>query len=148
MDEFYTYGSEAYAPISIELPSHLPEEPKIEEPLIIEEKKGVSLLSVIGVGVAILLFLGLLISMIRLFEIRSEKAELQRQLRQLQTQQEHLIAQYESSIDMDEVARRAETMGMHIPWMDQIRYIHVDKPGTIPGTTEEASSGAQVTFAP
>lgn len=129
MKEFYTYGSEAYAPVPIELPSHLPEEPKMEEPLIIEEKKGASLLTVIGAGVVLILFLGLLVSMIRLFEARSERAELQRQVNQLQTQQEQLNAQYESAIDMDTVAQRAEALGMHPPSADQIQYIEVGEDG-------------------
>ena len=95
-----------------------------------------------------LLFLGLLISMVQLFEIRSERAELKRQLRQLQTQQDRLITQYESGIDMDAVTWRAEELGMHIPWAEQIRYIPVEGTGTeAPGAEadgedpEEALSG-------
>lgn len=146
MKEFYTYGSEAYAPISIELPSHLPEEPKKEEPLIIEEKNGISFLTIVGAGVVLLLFLGLLVSMIQLFEIRSERAELHRQVQQLQTQQERLIAQYESTIDMDTVAKRAETMGMHIPWVEQIQYIQVDLPEVVSETTETIKEGLTDVF--
>lgn len=146
MKEFYTYGSEAYAPISIELPSHLPEEPKKEEPLIIEEKNGISFLTIVGAGVVLLLFLGLLVSMIQLFEIRSERAELHRQVQQLQTQQERLIAQYESTIDMDTVAKRAEAMGMHIPWVEQIQYIQVDLPEVVSETTETIKEGLTDVF--
>lgn len=127
MKDFYTYGSEAYAPISIEMPSHLPEEPKKDEPLIVEEKKSVSLLTVIGAGVVLIAFLGLLVSMIQLFEIRSERAELQRQIQQLQTEQKRLTAQYESTIDIEAIAKRAEELGMHIPYIEQIRYTHIEK---------------------
>ena len=148
MKEFYTYGSEAYDSIAIDLPSRLPEEPEKKKPLVSREKRGISPVSVVGGGVVLLLFLGLLISMVQLFEIRSERAELKRQLRQLQTQQDRLITQYESGIDMDAVTRRAEELGMHIPWAEQIRYIPVEGTGTeAPGAEadgedpEEALSG-------
>ena len=146
MEEFYTYGSEAYAPISIELPSHLPEEPKEKEPLLIEEKKGVSFLAVIGGGVVLLLFLGLLISMIQLFEARSERAELRRQLQQLQTRHERLTTRYESTVDMDTVAQRAEAMGMHAPWVEQVQYIDVEQSEVVSQTTRTIQEGIRDTF--
>ncbi len=122
MKEFYTYGSEAYAPLPIKEPSHLPDDPKKAEPLP-EENKSVSLTTVIGAVGILVLFVGLLMSMVSLFEARSQQAELQRRIQQLKTQQERLITRYESEIDMDAVAKRAEEMGMHIPWADQIQYI-------------------------
>ncbi len=137
MKEFYTHGSEAYAPIPVDVPSHLPEDPRKERtPIPVEEKKSVSLIAVIGAAVILILFVGLLVSMAQLFEAQSERAELKRQKQQLQTQQDRLITQFESEIDMDAVARRAEAMGMHIPWAEQIRYVHVELPQPALETTE------------
>ncbi len=137
MKEYYTHGSEAYAPIPVDVPSHLPEDPRKERaPILIEEKKSVSLISVIGAAMILVLFVGLLVSMAQLFETQSERAELQRQRQQLQTQQDRLITQYESEIDMDSVARRAEAMGMHVPWAEQIRYVHVELPQPVMETAE------------
>ncbi len=141
MKEFYTHGSEAFAPVPVEVPSHLPEEPMKEQPLIETPEKGISPLTVVSAAVVLLLLFGLLFSMMRLFEVRSEKAELNRQLRQLQTQQEHLIAEFESSIDMDAVAQRAEELGMHIPYADQVRYVHVELPEPVEAVTEEVKMG-------
>lgn len=141
MKEFYTHGSEAYAPIPVEVPSHLPEEPKKEQPLILEERKGISPITIVSGAVVLLLLGALLFSMVRLFEVRSERAELQRQINQLQTQKNRLIAQFESSIDMDAVAQRAEDMGMHIPWAEQVRYVNVELPETVKETTQEIQMG-------
>ena len=141
MKKFYTYGSEAYAPVPVEEPSHLPEEPKKEQPLIEAPAKGISPFTVVAVAVVLVLLFGLLFSMMRLFEIRSEGAELRRQIRQLQTQQERLVAEYESGIDMDAVAERAEALGMHIPYAEQIRYVHVELPEPVETVTEKVEMG-------
>ncbi len=141
MKEFYTHGSEAYAPVPVEVPSHLPEEPKKEQPLIQAPEKGISSLTVVSVAVVLLLLFGLLFSMMRLFEIRSEGAELRRQIRQLQTRQEHLIAEFESNIDMDAVAQRAEALGMHVPYADQVQYVDVELPEVVQTVTEEVEMG-------
>ncbi len=141
MKEFYTHGSEAYAPIPVEVPSHLPEEPKKEQPLIEPPEKGISSLTVVSVAVVLLLLFGLLFSMMRLFEVRSEGAELSRQLRQLQTQREHLIAEFESNVDMDAVAERAEELGMHIPYADQVQYVRIELPEPVQAVTEEVEMG-------
>lgn len=141
MKEFYTHGSEAFAPAPVEVPSHLPEEPKKEQPLIEAPTEGISPLTVASVAVVLLLLFGLLFSMMRLFEVRSEQAELNRQLRQLRTQQEHLIAEFESGIDMDAVAQRAEELGMHIPYADQVQYVHVELPEPVEAVAEEVKMG-------
>ncbi|MBR6825122.1 MAG: hypothetical protein IKM59_01105 [Oscillospiraceae bacterium] len=141
MKEYYTHGSEAYAPIPIELPSHLPEEPEKQEALIPEEKKSVSPFTVVVGAVVLLLFFGLLFSMMRLFEVRSERAELQRQKQQLQTLQDQLIAEYEGSIDMEAVEKRAEELGMHIPYADQVQYVQIELPDLVAETVEEIQIG-------
>ncbi len=146
MKEFYTHGSEAYAPVPVEEPSHLPEEPKKEQPIIEAPTKGVSPLTVIAVAAVLLLLFGLLFSMMRLFEVRSERAELRRQVQQLQTQQEHLIAEYESGIDMDAVAQRAEELGMHIPYAEQVQYVHIELPEPVEAVTEEVEMGLADAF--
>ena len=142
MKEFYTYGSEAYAPIPGEVSSHLPEDPKKERPTVETEEQGtVSLLAVIGAVVVFALFVGMLVSMAQLFEAQSQRSELRRQVQQLQTQQDRLITQYEGKIDMDAVARRAEEMGMHIPWADQIRYVQIQLPQSVRETAENIETG-------
>ncbi len=141
MKEFYTHGTEAYEPIPIEVPSHLPEEPKKEQPLIEARERGISPLTVLSAGVVLLLLFGLLFSMMRLFEVRSEQAELNRQLRQLRTRQEHLIAEFESNVDMDAVAQRAEELGMHIPYADQVQYVHIELPEPVQAVKEEVEMG-------
>ena len=146
MKEFYTHGSEAYAPVPVEEPSHLPEEPKKEQPLVEAPPRGVSPLTVVSVAAVLLLLFGLLFSMMRLFEVRSEGAELRRQVRQLQTQQEHLIAEYESGIDMDAVAQRAENLGMHIPYAEQVQYVHIELPEPVEAVTEKVEMGLVEAF--
>ena len=141
MKEFYTHGSEAYAPVPAETTSHLPEEPKKVRPLIEVQPRGISSLTVLSVAAVLLLLFGLLFSMMRLFEVRSEKAELSRQLRQLQTRREHLVAEFESNIDMDAVAQRAEAMGMHIPYADQVQYVDVVLPEPVQAVTKEVEMG-------
>ena len=125
MKEFYTHGSEAYAPIPVTAPSHLPDDPK--KPEAVSETKGtISLTSAVGAVVILALFIGLLVSMVGIFEARSERAALQRRVDELKTEQDRLRTQYESSIDMDAVAKRAEELGMHIPWAEQIQTLDPD----------------------
>ena len=147
MKEFYTYGSEAYAPVPGEVSSHLPEDPRKERATPESEETGrVSLVTVIGAVVVFALFVGLLVSMAQLFEARSQQAELQRQVRQLQTQQDRLITQYEGAIDMDAVVRRAEEMGMHVPWAEQIRYVQIELPQPALETAEAIEQGLAEDF--
>lgn len=146
MKEYYIHGSEAYAPIPVEVPSHLPEDPKPRDLPHTSEEKSVSVFSVLGAVAVFALFLGLLISMAQLFEAKSQGAELQRQRQQLRTQQDRLIAQYESEIDIEAVAERAEEMGMHIPWMEQTRYIHIPIPQSALETAERVESGLVESF--
>ncbi len=125
----------------MEVPSHLPEEPKKEQLLPDLPQRGISPLTVVSVAVVLLLLFGLLFSMMRLFEVRSERAELRRQLRQLQTQQEHLIAEFETNVDMDAVAKRAQELGMHIPYAAQVQYVHIELPEAVQTVTEEVEMG-------
>ena len=141
MKEYYTHGSEAYAPIPVKVPRHLPEDPKKTQVPVPEERKSLSVISVAGSVLILALFIGLLVSMVGLFEARSQRAELERQVQQLKTQQERLAARYESSIDIDSVAERAEEMGMHIPWAEQIRYLNVDLPLAVEQTAETVENG-------
>lgn len=139
MREYVIHGTEAYAPVAE--PSRLPADPKRVIPFVQEEKREISLLSVLCGAVVLVLFVGLLFSTMHLFELRSERAELRRQLLQAQTQQEQLVAEFELGIDMDAVAKQAEAMGMHSPTTDQIRYIRIDSPETVEQATEEIKTG-------
>ena len=132
MKEYYIRGSEAYAPVPREEPSHLPEDPRKERPVAeAEAHSRLSPLAVVGAVAVFVLFVGLLVSMARLFEARSQRAELQRQVQQLETRQAQLVTRYEHGIDMDAIARRAEAMGMHIPWAEQIRYVEIEVPDSV-----------------
>ena len=127
MKEYYIRGTEAYAPIPVEVPSHLPEDPKKAQAQVPQEKSGVSFLTVLGTVVILTLFVGLLVTMAHLFEARSERAELLRRKAALEARQEQLITRFESGIDMDVIAKRAEELGMHIPWADQVHYEYIEE---------------------
>ena len=146
MQQYPVKGSEALAPIPVEAPSHLPEEPKKKRAAVEAPKQGVSPFTVAAIAVVLLLFFGLLFSMMRLFEVRSENGELQRQKQELQTLQDQLTAQYENAIDMDEIAQRAEALGMHLPWAEQIEYVHIELPEPVERTTQEIESGMFAAF--
>lgn len=127
MGEYRVNGANAYAPIPVRRPSRLPEEPK-KQPKPEVKKAGIAPFTVLGVGVALLLLFCVIFSYARLFEVQSEQAALEQQRDALLEENERLQAEYESSIDLDEIARRAEQLGMHLPHSGQVQNVHVAEP--------------------
>ncbi len=123
MKQYYTRGSEAYAPIPVEEPSHLPEDPCKAHTVAPKPVKRRSPVVALAWAVAAVLAFGLVFSTMRLYEVRSERAELLQRRAELQQARDELIMDYENSIDLDAVAERAEDMGMHPANPDQIRPI-------------------------
>lgn len=141
MKQYPIRGTEAYAPVPVEQPSHLPEEPKRPQTEPQTKKATVSPFTIAGTAVALVLAFCVLFSMVRLFEARSENAELQRQAQELKTRQDILTAKYESSIDLDAVEKRAQELGMHLPWAEQVEYIDVKQPEAVKEIVEETKIG-------
>ena len=140
MKQYYTRGSEAYAPIPVEEPSHLPADPCKEHPPVTKAVAKRSPLIAIAAVTAFLLLFGLVFSTMRLFELRSEEMELIHRRDVLQQRQDELIMDYENSIDLDAVAERAEDLGMHVARPEQIQSIDLPK-DTAPQVQEEESLG-------
>lgn len=128
MKQYYINGSEAYAPVPVDEPSHLPEDPQKLQAKEQRQTKGkrLSPLAVGTVAMVLILLFGVLFSTVRLFEVRSERAELLRQKQQLLSLRERLEMEYEQGIDLDAVAERAEDLGMGLPTAEQIQ--HIDLP--------------------
>ena len=140
MKQYYTRGSEAYAPIPVEEPSHLPEDPCKARPAVTKAVKRRSPVVALAWAVAAVLVFGLVFSTMRLYEVRSERAELLQRQAELQQEQDELIMDYENAIDLDAVAERAEDMGMHPANPDQIRTIDLPEQEA-PETQEEKAMG-------
>ncbi len=140
MKQYYTRGSEAYAPIPVEEPSHLPADPCKEHPPVAKPVSRRSPMIAVATVVAFLLLFGLVFSTMRLFELRNEEAELLHRREVLQQRQDELIMDYENSIDLDAVAERAEDLGMHVARPEQIQVIDLPEE-SIPQIQEEDSLG-------
>ena len=140
MKQYYTRGSEAYAPIPAEEPSHLPADPCKEHPPVAKPVSRRSPLMAVATALAFLLLFGLIFSTMRLFELRSEEKELIHRREVLQQRQDELIMNYENAIDLDAVAERAEDLGMRIARPEQIQVIDLPE-GTAPQVQEEESLG-------
>ena len=127
MGEYRVSGANAYAPIPVRRPSRLPEEPK-KQPKPEVKKARIAPFTLVGIGVAVVLLLCVLFSYARLFEVQSAQTALEQQRDTLLAENERLQAEYESSIDLDEIARRAEQLGMHLPHSGQIQNVQIDEP--------------------
>ncbi len=136
MNEYRVGGANAYAPIPVRRPSRLPEEPK-KQPKPEVKKARIAPFTVLGVGVALVLLFCVIFSYARLFEVQSEQAALEQQRDALLAENERLQAEYESSIDLEEIARRAEQLGMHLPQSGQIQSVHVDGPVAQPQAPQD-----------
>lgn len=141
MDEYRVSGSTAYAPLPVKRPSRLPEEPKKKAQIAKKSKAGVAPFTVVGTAVALVMLFCVLFSYARLFETQSERAEMQSKRDELLLQQEHLRAQYESSIDLQAIEKRAEELGMHLPRADQIKEVQIVLPETEETAPAQESMG-------
>lgn len=127
MNEYRVGGANAYAPIPVRRPSRLPEEPK-KQPKPEAKKARIAPFTVVGVGVALVLLFCVIFSYARLFEVQSEQKALEAQKSALLAEQARLQAEYESGIDLDEIAKRAEQLGMHLPQSGQMQSMQIDEP--------------------
>ncbi|MBR4308282.1 MAG: hypothetical protein IKT58_01670 [Oscillospiraceae bacterium] len=140
MKQYYTSGSEAYAPLPAKAPSHLPEDPVKEHPVAVKQAKGISPL-VVGAWVLILVLLfGLVFSTMRLFELRTEQAELLNRQELLQQRQDELLMEYEQSIDLEAVAEQAANLGMGPVRADQIQNIELPEQPVVEEPEKEVLS--------
>lgn len=127
MNEYRVGGANAYAPIPVRRPSRLPEEPK-KQPNPEVKKARIAPFTVAGAALAVFLLFCVIFSYARLFEVQSTQTELEQQRDTLLAEHERLQAEYESRIDLDEIAKRAEALGMHLPQSGQIQTVQVDEP--------------------
>lgn len=141
MNEYRVGGANAYAPLPVRRPSRLPEEPK-KQPKPEVKKARIAPFTVMGVGVALVLLFCVIFSYARLFEVQNTQAELKQQRDALLAENERLRAEYENGIDLDEIAKRAEQLGMHLPQSGQIQSVWVDEPA--PPTQAPQDEGMNV----
>lgn len=108
-------------------PTRLPQQPRHRKRRPRPQAKlQVSLFSLVGGAVALVLLLLVVFSYVCLYEARSELAQHKAAQAELAQEQERLTAEYESNLDMDAIEQRARQLGMHEPLPSQIRYVQVE----------------------
>lgn len=105
-------------------PKRLPDAPVRFPPVKkTKAKLSVAPLTILGVVAVVVMCFVLIHSYASLYEAESQVADLQQENSALQAQQEDLLLRYEKSVDLEEIAQRAEALGMHLPTADQIVYV-------------------------
>lgn len=105
-------------------PKRLPDAPVRFPPVKkTKAKLSVAPLTILGVVAVVVMCFVLIHSYASLYEAESQVADLQQENSALQAQQEDLLLRYEKSVGLEEIARRAEALGMHLPTADQIVYV-------------------------
>lgn len=105
-------------------PKRLPDAPVRFPPVKkTKAKLSVAPLTILGVVAVVVMCFVLIHSYASLYEAESQVADLQQANSALQAQQEDLLLRYEKSVDLEEIAQRAEALGMHLPTADQIVYV-------------------------
>ena len=127
MNEYRVVGANAYAPIPVRRPSRLPEEPKTQ-PKPEAKQARIAPFTLAGIAVVAVLLFCIVFSYARLFEVQNAQAALEAQKTALLAEQERLQAEYESGIDLDEIAKRAEQLGMHLPQSGQMQSVQIVEP--------------------
>ncbi len=107
-------------------PKRLPDAPVRFPPVKkTKAKLSVAPLTILGVVAVVVMCFVLIHSYASLYEAESQVADLQQANSVLQAQQEDLLLRYEKSVDLEEIAQRAEALGMHLPTADQIVYVEL-----------------------
>lgn len=107
-------------------PKRLPDAPVRFPPVKkTKAKLSVAPLTILGVVAVVVMCFVLIHSYASLYEAESQVADLQQENSALQAQQEDLLLRYEKSVDLEEIAQRAEALGMHLPTADQIVYVEL-----------------------
>ena len=107
-------------------PKRLPDAPVRFPPVKkTRAKLSVAPLTILGVVAVVVMCFVLIHSYASLYEAESQVADLQQENSVLQAQQEDLLLRYEKSVDLEEIAQRAEALGMHLPTADQIVYVEL-----------------------
>ena len=107
-------------------PKRLPDAPVRFPPVKkTRAKLSVAPLTILGVVAVVVMCFVLIHSYASLYEAESQVADLQQENSALQAQQEDLLLRYEKSVDLEEIAQRAEALGMHLPTADQIVYVEL-----------------------
>ncbi len=101
------------------------QEPKVRsvEQVQVRQRQHVSLLSVTGAGVVIVMMVMILMGYIQLTVLSSDTVALKEQLSALETENVTLTAQYERMFDMATVKEVASAAGMSKPGSSQIYYL-------------------------
>ena len=86
--------------------------------------QGISILSLLGAGAAVVLLTMMLLAQIRLTNISDTAAKLESQIDQLELERDKLTVQYETIFNLKDVETVAvEQLGMQEPMNDQIFYL-------------------------
>ncbi len=98
--------------------------PAEREEAAAKDRQGFSVLSLLGVGAAVVLLTMMLLAQIRLTDISDTAAKLESQISQLETERDKLTVEYESVFNLKEVEERAvNVLGMQEPDNEQIFYL-------------------------
>ena len=89
-----------------------------------KNRQGFSLVSVLGIGAAVVLLTMMLLAQIRLTDISDTAAKLEAQISQLETERDKLTVEYESVFNLKDVEEHAvNVLGMQEPDNEQIFYL-------------------------
>lgn len=110
----------------LERPDGLPEAPARREPVRkVKTRLAISPLAMLGTALALVMLFLVVFSYVRLYEAQSEVGELQSQKDTLGEQQERLRLQYESSLDLEAIEKRALELGLRQPSASQNVYVKI-----------------------
>lgn len=108
-------------------PKRLPDAPvRFPPKKKVQAKVSVAPLTVLGIVAVVVMFFVMIHSYAALYEAESASAQLRRESNALLAEQKDLLLRYETALDLQEVAARAEELGMHLPTAGQIVYVDVD----------------------
>ncbi len=89
-----------------------------------KNRQGFSVVSLLGVGVAVVLLTMMLLAQIRLTDISDTAAKLESQITQLETERDKLTVEYETVFNLKDVEEHAvNVLGMQEPDNEQIFYL-------------------------
>ena len=132
----YEIGQETAARPILQ-PKRLPDAPvRFPPKQKVKAKLSIAPLTVLGIVAVVVMCFVMIHSYASLYEAESEVASLRQESGALLQQQKDLLLTYERAVDLEEVARRATELGMHLPTAQQIVYIDLTQ-----GTGELHSFG-------
>lgn len=141
-DRYRMNGSAAYdiyaEPLStnhaaqpLRQPERLPDAKAAPRPARkVKAQMAISPLTILGTAAAAVMLLLVVFSYVRVYEAKSEVADMKNELQLLNEEQARLQSQYDSALDLEAVEKRAKELNMRQAGPSQIVYVQVDTKDT------------------